>query len=948
MVTLPLLGNLQSCAARIYALAVAFILLSLAVGFPSPLQAQTTATQSILYSFTGSTDSESPAAQLIQGADGNFYGTTYGNLFSDFGSLFRISPAGDFTTLYNFNGATDGGTVLSNVIQGSDGNFYGTAYGNLLLAGTGAVFQISPSGAETTIYNFPGGAGGGNPETGLIQGSDGNFYGVSGDGGVGAGMAFNVTADGVLTPLQTFDGPDGSTTSTTLLQASDGNFYGTTSQGGANSLGEIFKLTPSGTLTVLYNFSGTGDGAAPIGALVEGSDGNLYGATGGTGAISAADGGDGTIFKITPAGVLTTLYLFTGASDGLSPWGLVWGSDGNLYGTTFTGGANSLGTAFQITPSGALTTLYAFTDASMGGSSSTQAGLVQGSDGNFYGASSAGGTSTAGTVFRLNMTPALAAPVQVTSSVAAADEGQSITLTWKVLNAFSTTLRQCYAFVEGGSKDAVWTGLQSGTYDATTQLYSGSAVVVPATSGTFSYALTCGGMESGSATVVVGTTPTLLVSTSTLANGTVATKYTQTLAATGGIAPYTWSVRSGSLPAGLTLASSTGAISGTPTATGSESFVVQVADSAATPNKATASLAINILPQPPAVTTVTLPDGLVNSAYATTLDAANGIPPYTWSIVTNGLGTSVLPAGLSLAPATGVISGTPTAAGTSSFAVKVTDSQTVPASATATLSLVIDPQLVPAGVVSISPTSLVAGQSATVSVTVTQPSGSIVPTGTVQFLSNNGNLGDPVKLKNGAASLAGQVFSATGTFAITANYSGDAHYVAVDFAPVNLTVSAAPLPTVTASPTTLSVTSGGTGTSTLSVANFSTSSFAFACSGLPADAACSFGALSSAGTSLLTITTNGAVASARQPGKDAHALYAMALPGLFAIAGLFFMRRRFPQWLVILLLLSAGLGMAACGGSASSNDTPKGTTAFTVTASGGGQSATVSMNLIVR
>jgi hypothetical protein len=117
---------------------------------------------------------------------------------------------------------------------------------------------------------------------------------------------------------------------------------------------------------------------------------------------------------------------------------------------------------------------------------------------------------------------------------------------------------------------------------------------------------------------------------------------------------------------------------------------------------------------------------------------------------------------------------------------------------------------------------------------------------------------------------------------------------------------------------------------------------------LPVDAECSFGPLSSAGASQLTITTNGATASAREQDTGSHALYAMALPGLIAIAGLFMMRRRFPQWLVLLLLLSAGIGMTACGGgSGSSKDTPIGTTKFTVTAAGGGQTATVSMNLTV-
>jgi len=942
MVTLPLLRYLQTYAMRLGAFAAAVAILLLATGLPSTMLAQTTASESILYSFKGTTDSESPEAQLVQGADGSFYGTTIGNFFIDYGSVFKIAPNGTFATLYNFNGVTDGGTVLSNIIQGSDGNFYGTAYGNLLTGGTGTVYQIAPSGIETTIYNFPGGVGGGNPESGLIQGSDGKYYGAVSGGEYNNGLAFSLTSGGLLSPLYSFEGYNGSTSSTPLLQGSDGNYYGVTSSGGANSFGEVFQLTPTGTLTVLYSFKGTGDGASPANALIEGSDGNFYGTTGANGSIDQVEGGDGTVFKITPAGALTTLYVFTGANDGSEPAGLVWGSDGNLYGTTGANGANGFGTVFQITPAGAFKTLYGFAGGSTDGDG-PGAGLVQGSDGNFYGTTAAGGLASSGTVFRVSLTPALPAPVQVTSSVATTTAGQGITLTWQVLNAFSTTLQQCYAFVEGSQNGGAWTGLQAGTYISTTHLFTGSAVVTPTNAGTFTYALTCGGMESGSATVVVGATPTLLVATSTLANAVVGTSYSQSLTAQGGIPPYTWSVTSGNLPPGLTLAPAAGVISGTPKTVGADNFMVQVVDSETTPAKATASLAITVVPAPPTVTTTTLPAGLVNSSYSTTLEAINGIPPYTWSVA-----TGTLPVGLSLAPATGVISGTPTTAGTSPFTVRVTDSQTVPASGTANLSLTINPQLLPVGVVSINPTSLVAGQSATASVTVSGATGADVPTGTVQFLSNNVNLGAPVALVNGAATLASQVFSATGTFAITANYSGDAQYLAVDFAPANLTVGAAPLPAVTASPTVLSVALGGTGTSMLTVANFSTTSITFTCSGLPADAACSFGALSGSSTSLLTVTTNNSTASALARGSGARVMRALALPGVIAIACLFMTRRRFPQWLVLLLLLSAGLTLTACGGANHRNDTPAGTTAFTVAASGGGQTATVGMHLTVQ
>jgi uncharacterized repeat protein (TIGR03803 family) len=186
-----------------------------------------------------------------------------------------------------------------------------------------------------------------------------------------------------------------------LTQASDGNFYGTTYHGdsgkGAKADGTVFKITPAGVLTTLHTFSGGADGANPVGALTQGSDGSFYGTT------SEGGHGDGTVFKITRAGVFSALHAFIGGADGAYPVaGLTQASDGNFYGTTFEGGGSMEdGTVFKITPAGVLSTLYTFTGGADG--SGPQAGLTRDSDGAFYGATYHGGASRHGTVFKLTV-----------------------------------------------------------------------------------------------------------------------------------------------------------------------------------------------------------------------------------------------------------------------------------------------------------------------------------------------------------------------------------------------------------------------------------------------------------------------------------------------------------------------------------------------------------------
>ncbi len=316
-----------------------------------------------------------------------------------------MTPGGMLMTLYSFcaqSGCTDG-IGPGQLVQGPDGNFYGTAGG---LNGHSIFFKITLSGMPTTLYTF-GPSGEGGP---VVQASDGTFYGAYfGQPGL-AGNLFNLTnsVNGwVYTDLYDFTGGIDGSFPGPLVQTTDGNFYGTTAMGGASygcgdlGCGTVFRVTPQGVLTTLYSFCiqlGCTDGAFPRGGLVQGSDGNLYGTT------SAGGATWGTIFKITPGGALTTLHIFNG-TDGSEPEGaLIQGIDGNFYGTTAHGGNGNCsfgcGTVFKITPGGTLTTLHSF-DGTDG--LAPLAALLQGTDGNFYGMTSEGGANRVGTVFSLSL-----------------------------------------------------------------------------------------------------------------------------------------------------------------------------------------------------------------------------------------------------------------------------------------------------------------------------------------------------------------------------------------------------------------------------------------------------------------------------------------------------------------------------------------------------------------
>lgn len=313
------------------------------------------------YSFDPSHgDGGRPYAGLVQGNDGDFYGTTNEGGSLGFGTVFKITQAGVLTTLHNFcsqPNCADGSYPYNSLVQSPDGNLYGTTSG-FDSGGFGTVFKLTPGGTLTTIYSFcaegPPCSDGGNPYAGLVQGANGNFYGTtSAYGDMNSGTAFEMTPNGSLTTLHAFCSAeactDGAFPYAGLFQSADGDFYGTTSQGGKYGQGTVFRMSPNGTVIPLHSFclSAVGCSSGVFERVTEATDGNFYGTT----LIGGANNG-GTVFRMTPGGVFTTLYSFCakrGCVDGQSPYAaLIQGTSGELFGTTLSGGTSNDGAVFSL------------------------------------------------------------------------------------------------------------------------------------------------------------------------------------------------------------------------------------------------------------------------------------------------------------------------------------------------------------------------------------------------------------------------------------------------------------------------------------------------------------------------------------------------------------------------------------------------------------------------
>jgi uncharacterized repeat protein (TIGR03803 family) len=404
-----------------------------------------------LYSFVSNgTNAHSPSSALIQGVDGNFYGTTHGGMgggwisaeMANKGIVFRLTPSGALTPLVSFNRTNGANLVWSlgtaGLVQGNDGNLYGTTSDGGA-NGYGTVFRVTTNGLLSTVLSFEGylGTNGWGPVAGLVEGKGGWFYGTAQDGGVrtrsdnvGMGTIYRVNTNGAWQTLFYFRGTNGEFPACPLLLGRDGSLYGTTPHGGPayakgppeHGDGSVFKITTNGVLTTLFCFNGT-DGALPYAGLVQGADANLYGTTMLGGAADTGEGGElrmalrtfGTIFRLSPNGAFTSLFSFNGTNGARPRGALVQGTDGYLYGATEYGGDDykgpgagiehlfykTYGTVFRISTNGAFTSLFSFHGTN---GAHPKAGLLQGKDGAFYGTTSSGGAGDSGTIFRMRIT----------------------------------------------------------------------------------------------------------------------------------------------------------------------------------------------------------------------------------------------------------------------------------------------------------------------------------------------------------------------------------------------------------------------------------------------------------------------------------------------------------------------------------------------------------------
>jgi uncharacterized repeat protein (TIGR03803 family) len=678
---------------------------------------------------------------VVQASDGNFYGTATSGGSRHAGFVFSVTPAGTLSTIYEFNGGGDGGHPRAGLTAAPDGNLYGTASLGGGPGGNGTVFKLTLSGAITTIYRFEGGIDGRDPQTAPLLASDGNFYGTTRQRGAhGYGLAYKLTTAGVFTSLTSFPGHAlGSVPSSGLTPDGDGNLYGSTAQGGDQDFlgGTVFKLSSSGSVSTLASFTGSVNGG-----VVRGSDNAFYGTT----TFGGANGA-GSVFKITPEGIATTLYSFTAAADGSEPrCGLLKALDGNFYGITTTFGGNGHGTVFSISESGAFATIYSFTGAEDPNDSSKENALVRGSDGNIYGSLAGNGDTSYGVIFKVTQAGAFtalhtfsgAADGTSPSALILANDGNFYGTTYEGGSGFGTIFRiaadgtfsTLYTFTgnsDVGNPDGSLIQASDGNFYGTAGVKGsvGGSVYRITTDGAFStvylasfldpvasvgplfeagdgslYGTAQWGGVPGNGTIyqlvldppiaapspTPTSTPTASISpTATPArpliisagstSGSVGQQFIYQIVASNQATGYSAT----NLPAGLSFDSTLGVITGVPTSDGT--FAVTIGASNASGSNTT-QLTITIDPAP--ATTGTSP---VIASGAVTGKTGQ---PFSYQVIATGVTSAAtisaggLPAGLSINPTTGFISGTPSEDGSSNVSLALTDG---PATATGTLQL---------------------------------------------------------------------------------------------------------------------------------------------------------------------------------------------------------------------------------------------------------------------
>lgn len=737
--------------------------------------------------------------------------------------------------------------------------------GMLLLFGV-ALSAFGQTATHTVVYSFSGGKTDGvNPYGPVIQAPDGNLYGMTPGGGANnAGVIYRVSPSGSETVLYSFPGGNaggGSLGSLTL--GSDGNLYGFAS-GGTYSSGQFFSLTMTGTFSSLYNFSGGTDGGGPQGAPVQGTDGNFYGAAA-TGGL-----GYGTIFKLTPGGIYTMLHEFNGVQDSGQPEGsLIEGSDGNFYGTanqSDTGLQYTVGAVYSITPAGVFTTLHNFTGGADG--SNPDGAMVEGTDGSYYGTTHNGGSGVTsddsgnGTIFKVTSAGVFTTLYTFTGGTDGAHPEGTLALGTDG-NFYGTSLGNgngnFFQITPAGALTVIhtFTGYSDGGQPLSGPLEGSDGNLYGTTYSGGSFLL-------GTVYKVTTATPLpvavqLTTSASAVAIGVPFTlDWTVLNAASNTARQCVATVQGGSSNGGNWSGVQTGTVSGTAysgssiiTPTGPGTFTYTLTCGGSESGFVTVTVA------PLAITTTTLPNATSGSAYQQTLALTSGLSPFTWSVIGGSL-----PSGLSLSTS-GTISGTPTLPGTYNFAVQVSDGESPVAAANAALTLTV--------------------------------------------------------------------------------------------------VSSAP--SIQATPSSFAMKAGSTGTTTLTVSGFSTSSIVLACSGLPAESSCSFSTpsgTSAVTTSVLQISTTAIFTTAELANRQHTGLeLALLFPGGLLLFGCSRKARRTLRsrhGLLLVLAAMTTMSLVGCGGSSASgassspsaSGTPTGTSTVTVTASAGSQTATTTLTLTIQ
>jgi uncharacterized repeat protein (TIGR03803 family) len=383
------LKHLSICSASALAAALAFSLTADAKTFH------------VVHPFKDGMDGGTPYGCLTVDSSGNLYGTAIQGGASNNGVIYEIAPNGHLTTLYAFQGGSDGRRPEANVMRDGAGNLFGTTE-NGGTDDAGTVYEFAANGTESVLHSFTGGSDGDSPESGLIEDASGNLYGTTYVGAqYGDGVAFKLATEGTFTTLHTFTGgSDGGSPEGGLLADANGNLYGTAVVGGKSNDGTVFKIASDGTFSVLYAFAGGTDGANPVGTLIADNSGNLFGVTRG-GGRDCDTYGCGTVWKLASDGTETVLYALTGGKDGAEPYqGVVADSAGNLYGSAITGGTkNGFGTAFKVAPNGTFTLLHDFIGPRDG--EWANGGVVLDSSGNLFGTTYWSGRGEFGTLYEI-------------------------------------------------------------------------------------------------------------------------------------------------------------------------------------------------------------------------------------------------------------------------------------------------------------------------------------------------------------------------------------------------------------------------------------------------------------------------------------------------------------------------------------------------------------------